>query len=264
MRIILFALLFSIISFINADEIKIGTASLKMNYVETDRVGNFLDSETSDYADIGGFSLSYKKNFGKLDSNNQQTSLELSLRQMKGDSLYNGSLQSTTTGQIISTYQTITKNEILESKIRLIQTKYTDNYNVGIFVSYGYREWIRDMSNDPYGYKEIYDWQYYDIGLKADTSDGDWDIGIEIGYQKTIVPKMVAYMSSTLEFNLGNTSGYYYKIPLGYNINKNWKIEAVYEYNQWTIGASNTVSGYYEPDSTTKNKIVSLHLVYKF
>ena len=263
MRIALFVLFFFIVNFLNADEIRVGTASLKMNYVETSRSGAFLDSETSQYKDINGFSFSYKKDIGRLNKENQQTSLELSLRQVKGDSNYDGFLQSTVTGQILSPYKTITNNEILEYKIRIAQTKQTQNYNVGVFTSLGYREWERDITGI-YGLREIYDWKYLDIGLTLDTSDRDWDIGLEIGYQKAINPKMMAYTNGGLDFDLGDTSGYYYKIPLGYNINKSLKVEAVYEYNQWKIGASNTVKGFYEPDSKTKNKIISLHIVYKF
>jgi len=246
-----------------ADEIKFGVNYLKMDYVETSKEGKFLDSEKSEYKDIGGFNLSYTKHLTTLKQEKQLTSLELSLRYFKGDTKYDGFLQSTITGQIISPYKTLTNNEIIEPKIRIKQTAYSSNYDASIFVSYGYRQWERVITG-PYGLKEIYDWQYYDVGISGTFYDGSWDIGFEIAYQEAIKPKMKAYIKGGLNFDLGDTKGYYYKIPLGYNFNKNWRLETFYEYNQWKIKASNVVSGFYEPDSTTKNKIIGFNISFIF
>ena len=247
---------------IYADEIKLGASFLKMNYVETGKSGQFLDSEKSDYTDIDGFSISYRKDIGNLNSDNQLSSLEFSLRQLKGSSNYDGFLQNN--GVIVAPHKSITQNKIFESKIRLARTMYSANYDISLFTSLGNREWTRDMSGDKYGFKEFYDWKYYDVGFKTTFYDGHWELGFELGYQKAINPTMIAYMSKVRKFDLGDVSGHYYKIPLGYNFDKNLKLELEYEYDKWTIGASNIVDGYYEPDSVTKNKIVSLNLSYKF
>ncbi len=261
--IITFVLIGFLFVNVKADELKVGTSFLKMNYVETGRSGKFLDSETSLFTDIDGFNISYRKDIGRLGSNGQLNSIEVSLRQLKGTSAYDGFLQSSS-GAIIRPYKTTTQNKIFEPKLRLMRTKYTHNYDIGMFVSVGNREWTRDMSSDPYGIKEIYDWKYYDFGIKTVFYDDYWELGLELAFQKAINPTMNAYMNPILNFDLGDVRGYYYKTAIGYNFDKNLKLELEYEYNEWKIDASNIVRGYYEPDSTTKNKIISLNIVYKF
>ena len=246
-----------------ADEIKIGTSFLKMNYVETSRDGEFLDSEMSDFTDIDGFNLMYKKDLGKLGKDMSINSISLSFRQLTGASDYDGFLQNNL-GVIVAPYKSVTKNKIIESKVRVERTYYSSSYDYGVFASFGNREWTRDMSGSPFGFNEIYDWKYFDVGAKTVYYNGHWEIGVEAAYQKAIDPTMIAYLNTTMKFDLGDTTGYYLKIPLGYNIDKNFKIELEYEYNYWEIGASNIVNGYYEPDSVTKNEIVSLNLSYKF
>lgn len=245
------------------DELKIGGAFMKMDYVETSRSGEFLDSEKSGYGDIGGFYISYSNNLRNIDEKRQSTAAEISLRYLQGDTKYDGFLQSTVTGAIVAPYKTTTQNTLIEPKIRLKETTYTKNYDVSMFVSLGYREWSRDIQG-PYGLKEIYEWGYYDIGLAVDFFDGNWELGFEAGYQKAISPKMTAYLKNETVFDLGDTKGYYILIPLGYNFDKNWKAELTYEYNEWSIEASNVVNGYYEPDSITQNQLLGLNLVYIF
>ena len=245
-----------------ADEIKVGTSFLKMDYVETGINGEFLDSEKSNSTGIDGYNIMYQKDIGILDNDNSLNSISIFFRALKGSSAYNGFLQQN--GVIVAPYQSVTQNEILESKIRFMRTKYSLNYDYSFFASFGDREWTRDMGGSPYGFVEFYDWKYYDLGFKTIFYDGHWELGLEVAYQKAISPSMIAYMSKVSQFDLGTTKGYYYKIPLGYNINKNMKLELEYEFNKWSIGASNIVNGYYEPDSDTKNEIVSLNLVYKF
>ncbi len=261
-RFKLYLMIIVLYNVVYADEIKVGTSFLKMNYVETGKNGEFLDSELSSYSNIDGYNITYQKDIGKLDEDNSLESISISFRDMKGSSLYNGFLQQN--GVIIAPYQSVTQNEILEAKIRFKKTKYSLDYDYTYFVSFAKREWTRDMSGSPYGYLEFYEWKYYDLGFKTIFYDGHWELGLEVAYQKAISPSMIAYMNIVSKFDLGTTQGYYYKIPLGYNINKNMKIELEYEFNKWSIGASNIVNGYYEPDSDTKNEIVSLNLVYKF
>lgn len=253
-----------LVNTMNADEIKLGASFLKMNYVETQKNGKFLDSETTDTPNIDGFNILYGKDLYKNTNDGQITSMELSLKYLEGTSNYNGFLQNTSTGIIIDKYQAITQDTIIEPKLRLTQTKYTSNYNIGLFISFGDRGWTRDMSSDKYGYKEIYDWKYYDYGIKTIFYDKKWEIGFEYGLQKAIKPTMTAYLNKVVEFNLNNVDGHYYKIPLSYNLSKNLKLELEFEYNEWNIGASNVINGQYEPDSITKNKLYSLNIIYKF
>ncbi|MEA1955543.1 MAG: hypothetical protein U9N02_03515 [Campylobacterota bacterium] len=75
---------------------------------------------------------------------------------------------------------------------------------------------------------------------------------------------MYAYLGSGLDFELGDTSGYYYEIPVKYDINNKYSIEISYKYDYWKISKSNIVNGYYEPNSKTKNKIIKIGMIYKW
>jgi len=258
-----YLLLLLFITVLNGDELKLGVNFLQMDYVESGTSGEFLDSETSQYNDIGGFNISYKKDFKTDAKSGNINSLEVSFRKFSGNSNYDGFLQNSK-GAIVSKYQTTTQNSIVEPKIRLIQTKYTASYDVGVFVSFANRNWTRDITSTAYGYKEIYDWKYVDVGMKTLFYDGSWEVGLEFAYQKAIEPTMTAYLNGVTKFDLNDVKGYYYKIPLGYNFNKNFKVELEYEYNQWDIGASNVVNNFYEPNSITKNKMLNITFSYKF
>lgn len=255
--------LFLITTISNADTIKIGGSSLKMDYVETDRSGSFLDSETTSWDQIGGVELGYSKPMGKGHGGADESALELNLRYLKGESNYNGFLQSST-GTILSPYSTTTDIEIFEPELRWVETKHTQKFDVSSFVSLGYRYWLRDNSHDPFGYKEEYKWKYFNLGIKSLFHDKNWDIGFEIAYQRAIDPTLFADINGGLNFDLGVTDGYYYKIPLIYHIDDKYSLELSYKYDYWKIRESNVVGGFYEPESKTKNQIIAFSIVIKF
>lgn len=256
------ALLFG--SVMSGDELKVLVSLLSMEYVETSRNGSFLDSEKSDYDAIAGVELGYKMEFGSGHGGADVSALEMSLEYLSGDSDYDGYLQSTTTGALISTYKTTTKNTIIEPRVRWVETKRGEAYDVGVFVSLGYRDWVRDMSGDRYGSKETYRWGYGDVGLRVMVHDGDWHIGFEGAYRKAFWATMRAEFMGGLDFDLGEVWGYEMRVPLVWDVSKSMSVELSYEFDYWEIGASNVVSGYYEPDSTTNNGIIKAGLVYRW
>lgn len=79
---------------------------------------------------------------------------------------------------------------------------------------------------------------------------------------------MEAFLNGGLNFDLGDTSGFYYEIPLIYDINQNYSLELSYKYNYWKINRSNIINrgiyNYSEPDSKTKNQIIKIGLVIKW
>lgn len=259
-RVLLF--LFAFLSALSADSLKIAATLLSINYEETSKTGNFLDSEKSDFDDIIGLKLEYVKVLGSGYGGSNESSLGLSIDYSIGDSAYDGFLQSTSS-TILIPFKSITKNTIIEPKIRWNETNRGKSYDVGVFASLGYRYWERNLGSQ-YGYKEEYSWFYGDVGLKALFHDANWHIGFEVAYQVAYQPQMHAEINGGLDFDLGNTYGYYYEIPLSYDINKNYSIEVSYKVNHWDIEASNVVGGYYEPQSVTDNQKINIGLVIKW
>jgi len=255
-------LLFTFLSVISADSLKIAGTSLSMDYKETSKNGNFLDSEKSRFGDIPGFKLEYVKVVGPGYGGSNESSLGFSLDYSRGDSAYDGFLQSTSSS-ILVPFNATTQNTIIEPKIRWSETNRGSSYDVGVFTSIGYRYWKRHLGSQ-YGYKEKYSWFYGDVGLKALFHDANWHIGFEVAYQMAYKPQLNAQTNGGLDFDLGKTSGYYYKIPLSYDINKNYSIEVSYKFNHWKINSSNVVSGYYEPQSITNNRQIYIGLVKKW
>lgn len=260
MKVILFLILF--LGVANADSLKIASTSQNIDYQETNKNGSFLDSEKRSSNAITGVSLGYVKVMGAGHGGATKSSLEFDFDYSKGDSFYNGSLQSSTSATLIP-FQSTTKNTIIDSKIGWNETKKTEAYDVGVFTSIGYRYWQRDLGSQ-YGYIEEYKWLYADLGLKTIFHDGDWHIGFEVAHQRAYQPVLDAKTNGGLHFNLGNTSGYYYKIPLSYDINKNYSIKLSYKVNHWEIGASDVNQGYYEPQSVTNNSKITIGLVIKW
>ena len=261
--VFLFVLIFC--NYLLADNLKISLSSMKMDYVENDTDGKYLDSEASDYgSDILGLSLNYSKDLGVGIGGGDIDLVEISLDYFNGQSRYDGFLFSSTTGRILSPYQTMTDTQILDAKVRLSEIKFGSLYDVKIFTSLGNRYWVRDSSSDKYGYKEIYNWAYLDIGMGVLFHDNNWDLGFEGAYQYALSPKMTAYLNGTMEFDLGTTSGYYFEVPLTYNIDKKYALELSYKYNYWHINRSNVVNGYVEPESKSKNEIIKIGFIIKW
>jgi hypothetical protein len=245
-----------------ADEFKISTAFLSMDYVETSKNGTFLDSEKSDFNEIAGLELGYKFIFENGHGGANESALELLVEYVQGESRYDGFLQSG--GVIISKYETKTDNRIIEPCMRWIETKKSDAYDVSVFVSLGYRDWVRDMSSDIYGIKETYRWAYGGVGMNLMFHDENWHIGLQGDYKKAFLATMNAEFNGGMDFDLGDTWGYSVKVPLIWDISQAVSFELSYKHDTWEIGASNVVQGYYEPDSKTNNEIIKLGLVFKW
>jgi hypothetical protein len=262
-RLVLWCSCISILSsFLSADEFKISATFLSMDYVESARDGSFLDSEKSDFNEISGLELGYKFIFETGHGGANESALEVLVDYVQGQSKYDGFLQSG--GALISKYETKTDNRIIEPSIRWIESKKSNAYDVSIFVSLGYRDWVRDMSSDVYGIKETYKWAYGGIGMNFMFHDGDWHIGLEGDYKKAFLATMNAEFNGGMDFDLGDTWGYSVKVPLIWDVSEAISFELSYKYDTWEIGASNVVQGYYEPDSKTKNEIIKLGLVLKW
>lgn len=241
-----------------ASSLEVGLGSVKFDYNEYKDDGTWLDSETSSYNIDGGF-IQYDYDLGifKDDDRKYDQKLELKYSFHLNTTNYDGSLLNGTP------YKTTTDNYLHQGHIRYKASNKIDTNEIGVFVGLGYRYWDRDILGAA-GYLETYEWPYYEAGLSWKWYDGDYFVGIEASYQKAYNPKMYAYLSGGLDFDLGDTKGYKYSIPLGYKINNNWNITLEYTYDEWNIEKSNVVRGFYEPSSETKNRYTYLSLEYKF
>jgi len=253
--------IFSLLSVsVFADSIKLSANFLSMLYTETGDNNNFLDSEKNNNFDITGIGFEYDFKFANGFVGGNEDFLKLFVDYTKGSTDYKGFLFSTQTGQIISPYTSKTDNTIIDIKLRVDETKKMEDYDISFFSSLGYRNWERDMQS-AYGYKEIYQWFYGEVGMGFLIHDQNWHIGLEGAYRYAFAPKMEANMEKKRTFDLGQTSGYYAKIPLIYDINERYKIECSYQYDYYNIEKSNVVDGYYEPQSETENQIIKVGMI---
>jgi len=248
---------------IMADTLKISADFLSFLYTERDDDGNFLDSEKRDNFALKGFSIDYSHQFANGFFGGTQDFIELQTEYIEGNTNYTGSLFSIKTGVRLSTYTTTTTNKLLTTKLRFNETQQTSHYDTKIFCSLGYRYWERNILG-PYGYKEQYKWIFADIGVGILIHDKAWHIGVESAYQYAFQPTMQATLQGTPTFDLGHTYGYYYEIPLQYDLNKNYTVEIAYRYDYYKINKSNTVNNLYEPQSETKNKTLKIGVIIRW
>jgi len=265
------ALLFVVLStsYLYASSLEMALGSLKFKYNEYREDGTWFDSETNDKYNINGGYITYEQDLGAYHSGDQtyQQKLELNYSFHLNRTDYDGYLQNKLTGAIIGTYKGSTDNYLHQGHIRYKAINKLGKHDLGIFVGLGYRYWERDILGQ-YGFLETYQWPYYEVGMSWRWYDGSFFTGLDASYQKAYKPTMYAHTSGGLDFDLGDTKGYKFDIPLGYKINDTWSIAAHYIYDRWDIGRSNiikTSTGIArEPDSETENQYAYLALKYTF
>ncbi len=145
------------------------------------------------------------------------------------------------------------------------------------YTGYGYRYWSRSQARATstyISYKEVYNWHYIPVGIKADYKINDrWNIGGSVAANFMFGGKMTAYLSESIgglndvDFTLGNKVGFYTELPVTFRFTKNWALVLTPWYEYSAIGKSDnaavtfgsTVLGYaYEPDSNTHQYGINL------
>lgn len=252
-------------------EFKIGFSGLGFDYDEYDDSGEWLDGETSNLNEIYGVSLSLKDGFGTgLVGNSNYAQIKLSY--MLGKTKYDGHLQSLDSGNI-TPYSTKSETKLFQPEIRVGDEYASENTKISMFLGAGYRNWVRDSSSDTYGYKEVYQWKYWNLGATLMTRKlGRLNTGLEISYQRAIAPEMSADIYGGLDFDLGTTSGYKIELPIRYEVDERRFIELTTGYDYWKIEKSDTKSFTYngtaysahEPKSETKNKYLDISFGVRF
>jgi len=92
-----------------------------------------------------------------------------------------------------------------------------------IFAGYGYRYWDRYLSSGT-GYKEIYTWGYYPVGLLYEVPISDqFSFGVDLTYVVMTDGKLKVIFSETVsggddtDLTLGNKPGYRIRFPLQFH-----------------------------------------------
>jgi len=265
-KLILLLFLFFANICLYGNSLEVGLGSIKFNYNEYGTNESWLDSETNSNSNFGvdGGYITYKYNLGKYNDDGRiyNQKLEFNYSYHQNTTFYNGYLQSLTTGTL-TPYQGKTNNDLYQGDIRYKVVNKVGRNEIGLFTGLGYRYWDRNMQGK-YGYLETYQWAYYEAGISLKWYDSNFFTGIDSSYQKAYKPTMRSYSNGGLNFDLGETKGYKYTIPFGYNINSSWSIALNYTYDEWKIKRSNAVQGFYEPRSITKNRYTYISLSYKF
>lgn len=251
MRKLLLPLLFG--ACLQADNyyLSISADTTRFDYAETDSTGALLDTEKADFGHVSGFTIRYAPRYNGW---------YLGGSYARGNTDYVGSLIGS--GQPYGSYRATTTNEVADYTIGYMGTALLDprgDVTMPVNVGLGYRRWLRQG-----GYDEVYDWGYYDVGIGLHFRlSPDMSIGADADYRKAFNAQMYEnYHGYT--FDLNNVYGYKITVPFELSLSPTMSTFLAYSYEYWNIGASNTVGGYYEPDSETKNETLSLGLKFRF
>ena len=247
---------------VGSRELSVGLSTVKIDYSERSTRGVLLDDEKSDFfGKTGGARFEYKA--GLTTDKSGTLSIGARYDVSRGDSDYTGSLIGSAQGY--GSYKSTTLNTIHDLSLWLDDTRRYELLNFGLYAGLGYRFWSRELSSSQ---KEDYKWPYWKVGAHFDADlTSNLNIGFGGEYKGAFSPKMKAYGSSSpvsATFNLGKTNGYSFYVPVRYKITKNIFSKLEYTYDYWKIGYSNEISGFYEPDSKTKNQILTLSVGYKW
>jgi opacity protein-like surface antigen len=227
----------------------------RFDYAETSRSGSLLDTETNDFGEIVGFSLRYEP---------RMSGFYFGMSYAEGDTDYIG---GTTSNPTYGSHLTTTNNRLVDYTAGYQFTSLIDRDNkVPLRLGIGYRGWLRQLGSTTtvYGYDELYEWGYYNIGIGWHTRfSPTFSMGLDADYRKAFNAEMYENWHG-YTYRLKNVYGYKIGIPLEMVLNTSWSAFFLYNYEYWNIGASDNVGGYYEPDSETKNQTLSVGLKYWF
>ncbi len=236
--------------------LSISADTTRFDYAETEG-GQLLDTEQNSFGDIAGFTLSLDPAY---------SGFYLTTSYSSGETDYVG---GTDVNPTYGSHRTTTDNTVVDYSAgfkSIIPLDRNAEVEMPFKIGLGYREWTRDIRGtiDVMGLEEIYDWGYFDIGIGLHFPLSPVaSLGVDASYRKAFNAQMREnYYGST--FDLNNVYGYKITVPLEVALSESVNLFFHYHYEYWNIGASNTVGGYYEPDSETKNQTLSAGLRFWF
>lgn len=240
--------------------LSISADTTQFDYSETAQ-GQLLDTETNNFGDITGFTLSLEPDY---------QGFYLTTSYSNGNTDYIG---ATNIDPTYGSFRTTTENTLLNYSAGFKTTTLLDRYGeikMPFKIGLGYREWERDIQGKyddalgayVSGVNEIYDWGYLDIGIGLHFAlSPDATLGIDASYQTAFNAQMRVYGNT---FDLNNVHGYKITVPLEIVLNQSMSAFFQYNYEYWNISESNVIDGWYEPDSETKNQTLSAGLKFWF
>ncbi|RJX32146.1 MAG: hypothetical protein C4516_05830 [Oxalobacter sp.] len=235
----------------------------RMDYHEYDNYDDvptrYLDSETGSQP---AFAVSYVRQMNTNAVENLY--LKGAMAFAHGETRYNGYLYNSGTG-VYTPYRTTTDTTTFD-----LEGKIGKGFAIGRqaqltpYVNLSFHEWIRDMSDDPYGYKEIY-WHYaYGVGVLGQYAFSSHLVAhLDASIGRTTLGRMWADDTDNT-YHLGARPVKTLDVGLTYLIDKKWSVHGGYRLTKFEYGESPVVHGYYEPESTTKLQTIYLGLGWRY
>lgn len=196
-----------------------------------------------------------------------------SVRVAHGNVSYGGYLQDVAGRVIEPNYNMTTRSTTTDVTLRAGRAfpfrLGTWNAQVVPYLSYSYRDWIRDSSRDPYGFYERYRHHVVGAGLMGQleimpklVATADIRAGAMVGSSMTLA-------GSQNTFTLGNKPVVAAGFGLDYAVARNLHVNATYEWSRFQYGRSDVTqvgpgTSAYEPDSKTINQTWMIGVGYAF
>lgn len=227
--------------------------TLKKDYTETVN-GVTVDTESSKLGGkINGFELGVAVKVANGVLGGDKSEVELAYQKLSGKSDYAGSILGSGLGY--GSHLSQTRNKIREIELKWIESRKVPYGKTSFIFGIGDRLWERELTATQ---TEDYKWKYGHVGLGLDFSIGKATaLGFYARYQRAVSPKMESKGALSATFDLGTTDGFRLETPLSIAVTKNIDLIASYRYDYWKIKASNVINGFYEPDSKTKNQLLT-------
>jgi len=183
---------------------------------------------------------------------------------IRGNTAYNGYLQGYGS---IEPYTATTKNTITEYQVKVgkgFQFGPLGQAQVTPYVAVGSYNWLRDSSEDEFGYAERYKHKFFAIGALAQyevTPQLVASVDYLYGRTRNATMTLVAEDS---QFTLGTKPIQTLAIGVDYAVTKSVRVHANYRYNKFAYGESPEVDGFLEPASKTKRDQIQVGIGYAF
>ena len=239
-------------------------SSSKLNYTEYALDEAVLDTEDSDFGDIGGFTLCYS--YGFFHKQNSFFELDFFYKKTQGNSDYVGAVLGSDAPY--GSYRNTTKNKIYDYGLQL-------NYIHRINQLFGYRllfglakhKWQRDLLPTQ---SEVYEWMPLMFGVGGDLH---LDVGYAVVFHGALkynynLAATMNLSTTQTDFALGRVENFITTLGFTCDLTKDWQVVFDYEFNLQSIYASDVVQTplglMYEPRSKDKQQHLNIGLGYSF
>ena len=260
---------------------EIGAKTTAFNYTERDFNDQKLNTEESNFFEIGGVyaSYSYKLKETNYPDANVAHYINFYGSYTGGNTDYTGSklVGTNNFGSINNT----TVNSFYEVEVNIKQVKYYDISSRYVLFGLGYKEWERELSSSQL---ETYHYRYIQIAIGGEKQIyKNWSLGLDLTVQLGFDQEMDADFAETSQtntlnetFKLGTVYTYKIATPLVIPINKQLSFTTKLEYEFTNYNKSNTIivnnffksavpsSNLHEPASKQKNWHMYAGLQYIF